>query len=132
VQRTADAFYLHANNVSTTENIPRVRSGLMYMKIAAQRSVAITATLANLSLSWRARTFRSFWRESHPGVFFMSRRFLNYGALIALLLPLGACMQEPSNPAQAQWLSTFRVCQPGFHAESSPIGVSGYRCVLNQ
>jgi len=65
------------------------------------------------------------------GAFVIKNGFLICGALAALLALLAACMQEPSNPAQAQWLSTFRVCQPGFQAESSPIGTGGYSCIPN-
>jgi hypothetical protein len=63
----------------------------------------------------------------------MTRNSFRYIALaIGLGLTLAGCMQNaPDNPYQAQYLSTLRVCQPGTHAQSSPIGVSGYRCVYD-
>jgi hypothetical protein len=59
----------------------------------------------------------------------MTRRFLSCVVVIALLSPLGACLQEPSTPEQAQWLATLRSCPPGSVPESSPIGTGGYRCI---
>jgi len=63
----------------------------------------------------------------------MRRNFFRFFALaIGLGSALAGCMQNaPDNPYQAQYLSTLRVCQPGTHAQSSPIGVSGYRCVYD-
>lgn len=63
----------------------------------------------------------------------MTSRIIKYGLLlIALSLPLGACMQgAPSNSTQAQYLSDLRPCQPGTHSESFP-NTQGYRCVLAQ
>jgi hypothetical protein len=60
----------------------------------------------------------------------MARSFLKIGVLVAAI---GACLagcmpNEASNPYQAQYLSTFTVCQPGTHAISRMRG-SGYRCV---
>ena len=53
-------------------------------------------------------------------------------AIVALCFFVSGCMQEEaSNPQQAQYLATLRVCPPGSHAQSSPIGISGYRCILN-
>jgi len=59
----------------------------------------------------------------------MIRTLLNFVAVIALVSPLGGCMQDASNAAQAQWLSTLRSCPPGTRAESTAVGMGGYKCV---
>jgi hypothetical protein len=63
----------------------------------------------------------------------MTRSFLKIAALaIIVSAPLGACMSNaPSTPEQAQYLATLRSCPPGSYPMSSPVGMSGYRCMLN-
>ena len=59
----------------------------------------------------------------------MARGFFRCTLLIALSLPLGACIQGMPDPVG--WVSTFpRMCLPGFHATPSP-GGNGYHCDPN-
>ena len=59
----------------------------------------------------------------------MAHRFLKGLVLVALLSPLGGCVQ--GMPDAAGWLSTYpHMCLPGFHAVVSAKG-DGYRCDPN-
>jgi hypothetical protein len=59
----------------------------------------------------------------------MARGFFKCAVLVALLSPLGACVQGMPDPVG--WAKTYpRMCLPGFHAAPSP-GGSGYHCDPN-